>query len=88
MALAGTLGAALAFSRGRPVLGCAGILVVCPYVRFRLCAEPIAGSRSATLKFLLPQLAIDLSELGVIVSTRARLRWNEAAAGVRRGIMA
>jgi GT2 family glycosyltransferase len=74
LAALGLSGAALAFVRGRPVLGYAATVAAAPYVRHRLFVEPITERRAARFKLLFPQLILDLSELGVIVSTRAQLK--------------
>jgi GT2 family glycosyltransferase len=89
----GMFGAALALVGHRPVLVYAATVAAAPYVRHRLFVEPISEPRVSRFRLLLPQLILDLSELGVIVSTRAQLKYRKFQAEVpalrgyhRRGV--
>ncbi len=62
-------------------VGAAGMA---PYTWYRLHAHPVAGGRRQRLKLLGPVFTIDLAELAVITSTRARLWFRSLVGGQYR----
>ena len=60
-------------ARKRWIVG-GGFLAVAPYIWYRLCKEPVAGSRLERLKLIVPLFTIDLAEATVIRATRGSLR--------------
>ncbi|MGH9028797.1 MAG: glycosyltransferase family 2 protein, partial [Acidimicrobiales bacterium] len=76
LAAGGIAAASGALLAGRPRLALGALIAVVPYARHRLRVEPLGSSRSERILLVPPQLAIDVAEAVVIVSTRARLRFD------------